>query len=87
MQKNLFSKKEYNGENELLLEMIKLDQGYKSDYWCTFYQARENGFKVKKGSKSVPLKRVVHFEDNKNKKTKSALNYFRVFNEDCLEEV
>src|SRR5690606_32417451 len=50
--KNLHSGKNYRGINVFLLGMKAWESGFRSDYWVTFKQAREQGGQVKKGEKS-----------------------------------
>lgn len=87
-QINHVTKKEYTGENETALEVIKATMGFTSDEWLTFIQAKNAGFKVIKGSKGVGLKRVVKY--NKLKKGKvveeTGIKGFRVFNLNQVEK-
>jgi len=50
-QKNLVSQRPYKGLNALILSL----QNRSTDYWLTFKQADELGFKIAKGSKSTPI--------------------------------
>lgn len=53
--KNAISNKEYNGVNNMLLTIVSSVNEYKDNRWCTFKQANDNGWKIKKGEKSVPV--------------------------------
>ena len=49
---NAISGKQYKGINHLWLSYIQMQKGYKDPRWCTFKQATDKGWKIKKGSKS-----------------------------------
>lgn len=74
--KNLITNKKYEGQNALLLSMPLVDKsGYnlndpKDKRYLTFVQAVENGYKLKKGSKSIPIVKY----DIYDKKTKTKFN-------------
>lgn len=54
-QFNKISGKPYQGKNQANLLAVKEDKGYKSNAWLTFLQAKNEGLKIKKGSKGVSI--------------------------------
>jgi antirestriction protein ArdC len=89
--KNLSSGKEYRGINALLLNAVATENGFRSNYWLTFKQANEMGYKVKKGAKATMVifwkdLEQVEEEDGEEKISKKVvLRYYNVFNTDQLE--
>lgn len=53
--RNFISKSSYSGINILLLSRLMKVRGHKQPYFITFNQAKEKGWKVKKGSKAYPI--------------------------------
>lgn len=49
---NAITGKRYRGINAFWLSVIALDKGYEDPRWCTFKQASDKGWHVKKGEKS-----------------------------------
>lgn len=49
---NAVSHKAYKGINHLLLGLTAISKGYTDPRWCTFKQANDNGWKIRKGEKS-----------------------------------
>jgi len=91
-QYNKVSGKVYQGKNQAELLIAKEKNGYQSNEWLTFLQARELGLKIKKGSKGVGIfKGFGSFtEKDENGKIKSVsrpLGFARVFNLDVCEKV
>jgi len=101
--KNLTNKKAYRGINIWLLAYEKDKQGYASDWWLTFNQAKTKGGSIKAGSKSAM---VVFWKKNDHKDgcrcgpcvaaTADAenqrgqyfmLRYYKVFNADCVSGI
>ena len=52
---NLNSEKPYQGLNQLLLWMEQNKLNTSDNRWMTFNQAKEKGYRIKKGSKSTPV--------------------------------
>lgn len=50
---NAATGKDYRGVNALWLSFVACMKGYSDPRWCTFNQASENGWHVRKGEKSV----------------------------------
>lgn len=44
--------KEYRGVNAFYLSVVAMDKGYTDNRWCTFNQAKEQGWSIRKGEKS-----------------------------------
>lgn len=89
-QYNKVSGKAYEGNNQSLLQTVKEKNGYQSDEWVTFLQAREIGLKVKKGSKGVSvfkgfMSTTKKDENGKVKTGNAPLGFATVFNLDCCE--
>lgn len=53
--KNAISEKKYKGVNKMLLGFVAMEKRYEDPRWCTFKQANEKGWKIKKGEKGVPV--------------------------------
>lgn len=53
--RNAITGKKYTGGNVFHLACIARMRGYKDPRWCTFKQAKENGWKVKRGAKSAKI--------------------------------
>jgi antirestriction protein ArdC len=91
-QFNPVSKVIYQGRNQLELQTVKAQMGYKSDEWVTFLQAKELGRKIKKGEHGVSVFKGYGTVADIDKKTKKAkwvsapLGYARVFNLEQTEE-
>jgi len=93
-QFNYFSGNEYQGRNQAELQNAKIKNGFKSDEWLTFLQAKEKGLKIKKGSKAISVfKGFNTFQTTvKNEKGKQKiknvsipLGFAKVFNLDQTE--
>ncbi|MCD7725849.1 MAG: ssDNA-binding domain-containing protein [Clostridiales bacterium] len=69
---NAVSGKEYRGINALFLSYIQGEAGYKDCRWCTFHQAKEAGWNIKKGARGTPVE-FWSLYDKKRKKTISML--------------
>jgi len=83
---NLISNKSYNGLNIFLLAM----QGYESQYWLSYKQAKSVGGNVKKGEK-VSILTFWNINESKDKegekKEYAILKYYRVFNIEQCENI
>lgn len=85
MQINHKTKQKYEGSNADSLNHIQSSQGFTSNEWLTFLQAKELGFKIKKGSKGNKIVRVLEVQDEKGKE-KKRIKSFTVFNLDQCEK-
>jgi antirestriction protein ArdC len=86
--KNLASAKRYRGINVFLLSMRAWEQGFSSDFWLTFNQAKERNGSVRKGEKGslVVFWKQVAKEDRHSGEeiTIPVLRHYNVFNvEQC----
>lgn len=93
-QYNHTTNKVYEGRNQAELMAAKRKNGYKSDAWLTFVQARSNKLKIKKGSRGISIfKGYGSFSDEREDKdgntkirsTSRPLGFARVFNLDQTE--
>lgn len=95
---NPSSKAEYKGRNVVKAFNSALNNEYKDPRWITFKQSEKEGWKVKKGAKSIVLEKWIfdkeekklNPETGKEEKIKMKLdrpvpNYFRVFNGQDIE--
>lgn len=78
---NFTTKKPYQGVNWIMTNM----QGFESEYWVTFNQAKKLKGSIKKGSKSTPVIFWKFLDGKINPETGKAdqipmLRYYRVFN-------
>lgn len=64
---NSVTEKPYTGKNNLILNVMGDDKGYTDPRWMTYNQAKEKGWQVKKGEKSVPLKYVYQVDKTTGK--------------------
>lgn len=91
LQHNAVTGNAYEGRNQAELIGAKAANGFKSNKWATFLQARGLGLKVKKGSHGVSIfKGFASFDevDNGKRKTVSRpVGFARVFNLDQTEEI
>ena len=71
---NAVSQTAYRGCNAFLLMMVASVCGYDDPRWCTYKQAQDNGWQVKKGAKGVPIEYWSVY-DKKNKKNISFEEY------------
>lgn len=46
---------QYRGVNKLLLSIVSMDRGYSDPRWCTFLQAKNHGWSIRKGAKGVQV--------------------------------
>jgi len=90
-QYNKITGKVYEGKNQAELLAAKEKNGYKSNEWLTFLQARKAGLKIKKGSKAISIFRGFSKIEKKDKDGKikvesSHYGFAKVFNMDCTEK-
>ena len=55
VEKNIVSKREYNGINRLILGMMTHFKGYQSPFYGSFKQWQDLGGNVKKGEKGIKI--------------------------------
>ena len=91
MQTNKLTGESYQGQNQVDLQVAKINNKYQSDEWLTFLQAKSLGLKIKKGSKGVSIfkgfgKAESVGKDGKLKVDSVPLGSARVFNLDCTQK-
>ena len=64
---NATTGKPYRGVNAFMLSWIAEGKGYKDPRWCTYKQAEERGWQVRKGEKASPVEYWAYY-DRKAKK-------------------
>jgi len=79
--------REYNGVNVMLINALALRGEFEDDNrFYTFKQANELGYRVKKGSKSIPIEHSMMYKYNKeSNKYNIPINY-KEYNELSVEE-
>jgi antirestriction protein ArdC len=88
MHINYLTKNAYQGKNQAELSEVARQQGFTSNAWLTFLQARQAGLKIKKGSKAAHVFRGFEEVVTKNNKIETRpLGWANVFNLDQTEEV
>ena len=93
-EKNIVSKKEYNGINRLILGMMTHFRGYQSPYYGSFKQWQEMGGTVKKGEKGIKIvfykpvsKESITPTGDVEKSAYACLKTYYVFNADQVEGI
>lgn len=96
---NPVSNLSYKGVNRLKLSLAASKEDYKDPRWVTFNQARDKGWNIKKGAKSVLCEKWVFTKNVKEKDSNGKViektvklerpfpNYFRVFNGEQVEGI
>lgn len=64
---NAVSEEQYRGINSIWLQYVGEEKGYSDPRWCTFRQADERGWRIKKGEKSTKIE-YYSLYDKKEKK-------------------
>lgn len=91
LQINSISRLAYQGKNQAELLSAKEKNGYKSNEWLTFLQAKELKLKIKKGSKGVEIFKgfsdvTTKGKDGNVKIISVPMGFANVFNLDCTEK-
>lgn len=89
---NIKTNNAYSGHNILDLEIACTKKGYTQKKWGTFLQAREAGYKIKKGEKgtkiiSAPKEYVKENKRTGKNETKTYCACFTVFNIEQMEKI
>lgn len=85
-QENMVTHTKYMGSNQTMLQEVVKTEGYTSNKWVTYLQAKELGYKlVNAKGKGVGLVRYATDEDRE--KGKGYVKHFYVFNADLLEKL
>ena len=95
VQTSFASGKAYKGINRLILGMSATENGYTSNKWVTYNQAKKLGGQVRKGQKSTPVilyKTIAVDEANKEtgeaeSKSIPLMRTFNVFNIDQIDGI
>jgi antirestriction protein ArdC len=87
-QINKMSKKEYQGRNQDVLQEVKENEGYKSNEWITFVQARMLGLKlVGAKGKGVKIWKIGKVEDKDGEERTGDFGIAVVFNGDLVQKM
>ena len=81
LPENATNGKKYRGINSLMLSFIAGQAGYGDSRWCTFKQATEKGWKIRKGSKGVHVEYWAYY-DTKERKLLSWADANKIMRED-----
>lgn len=79
MQINHISKARYQGQNNDTLNHIQAKNGYQSNEWVTYLQAKTIGLFVKSGEKGTKIFKLI---EDENSKGRYAIRTYVVFNID-----
>jgi antirestriction protein ArdC len=87
-QINKMSKKEYQGRNQDVLQEVKENEGYKSNEWITFVQARMLGLKlVGAKGKGVKIWKIGKVKDEDGEERAGDFGIAVVFNGDLVQKM
>lgn len=67
LPENAVNGRRYRGINSLMLSFIASQAGYADSRWCTFKQASEKGWKIRKGSKGAPVEYWAYYDTKERK--------------------
>ena len=92
---NSLSGAKYNGANRIILGYSAVEKGYKDPRWATFIQAKNAGWKMAKGTKSVTCEKWIFPEEKTieiggklvTKEEKPFPKQFYLFNAEQFENV
>lgn len=79
--RNALNDKPYRGVNAIYLSYVAREKGYADPRWCTYRQAQEQGWQVRKGEKSALIEYWAYF-DTKAKKMLSWSEVRKLYQED-----
>lgn len=79
--RNALNDKPYRGVNAMYLSYVARAMGYADPRWCTYRQAQEQGWQVRKGEKSALIEYWAYF-DTKAKKMLSWSEVRKLYQED-----
>ena len=79
--RNALNDKPYRGVNAMYLSYVAREKGYADPRWCTYRQAQEQGWQVRKGEKSALIEYWAYF-DTKTKKMLSWSEVRKLYQED-----
>jgi antirestriction protein ArdC len=84
MQINSLTRNEYNGQNADALAHYKAANGFKTNEWLTFLQAKQIGRQVKKGAHGCKILKLINDPQDRDKRF---MRTYTVFNLDQTEPV
>ena len=84
LAQNYITGNEYQGQNQADLLMVARLNKYKSNQWATYKQWLECGRQVQKGEKGTGIMAI---GKDKEDDTKTAIRYYRVFNEEQTKPI
>ncbi len=64
---NAVSEKPYRGINAMFLSFLAEEKGYQDPRWCTYLQAKEQGWQVRKGEKSALVEYWAYYDTHEKK--------------------
>lgn len=64
---NMISHHRYRGINAMMLSLYAQKKGYTDPRWCTFKQAAEKGWKIRKGEKAAPVEYWAYYDKEQRK--------------------
>lgn len=64
---NAVTGKPYRGVNAAYLSYLAMEKGYEDPRWCTYNQAQENGWRVRKGEKSSLVEYWAYYDREQKK--------------------
>ena len=67
LPENAVNSSRYRGINALMLSYISAQSGFKDHRWCTFKQASQKGWHIKKGSKGAPVEYWAYWDKETRK--------------------
>ena len=82
---NALTNNRYRGINHMMLAFVAYQKGYTDHRWCTFKQASDEGWKIKKGEKATPIE--YWFFVNKETKKSISGNEYRNLIKQSPEEI
>lgn len=59
---NAITERPYRGVNALFLSYLAEEKGYTDQRWCTYHQAQEHGWQVRKGEKSALVEYWAYYD-------------------------
>jgi antirestriction protein ArdC len=77
---NYSTKRAYSSMNVMILWLTAMEQGYTSNAWLTFKQAKELGYSVKKGEKGTAISFYSSYKKESDESSYKFMKTFNVFN-------
>ncbi len=64
---NATTEARYRGTNSLWLNCVAQEKGYEDPRWCTFLQAKEKGWRIKKGERGTQIEFFTYYDKERKK--------------------